>query len=109
MILFVISWIALVLTGIKFCNFVSDTAFNKENSIALRGICSIEIMLGQYSYEIYLFHPVMIKILRPWIENNIAYTASVIGVTILVSFIYRKCANILNHFVKTGIDKMVFE
>lgn len=70
---------------------------------------SVSAWLGQYSYEIYLFHPVMIKILRPWIKNNIAYTASVIGMTILASFIYRKCTNILNHFVRTGINKRVFK
>ena len=46
MILFVISWIALVLTGIKFCNFISDTAFNKENSIVLEEYVPLKLCWG---------------------------------------------------------------
>lgn len=46
MISIVFLWLTLVLTGIKYNQEISNTAFNLNNSIALRGICSIEIMIG---------------------------------------------------------------
>ena len=47
--------------------------------------------LGKYSYEIFLLHPLFIKLLRPWIENDIMYSLTVIGATVLTSYIYRIC------------------
>ncbi len=46
MFVIVLLWIVLILIGIKFNKNVSYTAFTLDNSMALRGICSIEIMMG---------------------------------------------------------------
>lgn len=39
-------WISLILIGTKYNKNINDIAFTMNNSIALRGICSIEIMMG---------------------------------------------------------------
>lgn len=44
--------------------------------------------LGKYSYEIYLWHPLLIGIVRPWIENDVVYVLAVIVGTILAAFVY---------------------
>lgn len=54
---------------------------------------SVSIWLGKYSYEIFLFHPLFIDTLRPWIGDDIVYTLLVIGITILASYIYKICWN----------------
>lgn len=48
----------------------------------------ISVWLGKYSYEIFLFHPLLISILRPWVENDVFYAVMVIVGTILVAYIY---------------------
>lgn len=47
------------------------------------------IWLGRYSYEIFLFHPLFINIFREKIENNIIYSCTVLGTTILASYIFK--------------------
>lgn len=46
MISIIFLWLALILIGLKSNKNVSDTAFAISNTMALRGICSIEIMMG---------------------------------------------------------------
>lgn len=52
---------------------------------------SVSVWLGKCSYEIFLFHPLFIRILRPWIKNDVIYSFLVIGITILVSYLYILC------------------
>lgn len=51
----------------------------------------VSIWLGRYSYEIFLFHPLFINILRPWIKNNVIYSLMVIGFTVMASYLYGIC------------------
>ncbi len=47
MAVIVILWLILIFVGIRYVNVSDDIiAFDKDSSLALRGICSIEIMLG---------------------------------------------------------------
>ena len=46
LIIIIFLWLILILEGIKHNKNVSDTAFTLDTSMALRGICSIEIMIG---------------------------------------------------------------
>lgn len=46
MFFIVLLWVTLALIGIKYNQEISDSAFTLNNSIALRGICCIEIMIG---------------------------------------------------------------
>ncbi|MBD5536382.1 MAG: acyltransferase [Lachnospiraceae bacterium] len=60
----------------------------------------ISVWLGKYSYEIFLFHPLLISILRPWVKNDVFYAVMVIAGTILAAFIYRNCANSMKGLFK---------
>ena len=60
----------------------------------------ISVWLGKYSYEIFLFHPLLISILRPWVKNDVFYAIMVIAGTILAAFIYRNCANFMKGLFK---------
>ena len=55
--------------------------------------------LGKYSYEIYLIHPLLIKIMRPWIRNDVIYAWAVIASTVLISFVY---GEVLRKIMKYG-------
>lgn len=46
MILIIFLWFSLSFIGTKYSENIKDTAFTIDNTIALRGICAIEIMLG---------------------------------------------------------------
>lgn len=46
MIFLLLGWLLLIVVGIKYFAKKDVDALNKENSLALRGICAIEIMLG---------------------------------------------------------------
>lgn len=46
MIFIVLLWLVLIVVGIKYNKTASETAFTPDNSVALRGICAIEIMMG---------------------------------------------------------------
>lgn len=47
MAIIILLWLALVFAGIKYIEIAKDSiAFSRDNSLALRGICSIEIMMG---------------------------------------------------------------
>ena len=46
MICVIFLWLTLILVGIKSNKSMPDTAFTIDNTMALRGICSIEIMIG---------------------------------------------------------------
>lgn len=50
----------------------------------------VSLRLGQYSYEIFLFHPVFIKVLRPYIMNYLIYSFAVIAITIIAAVLYRE-------------------
>lgn len=49
--------------------------------------------LGKYSYEIFLFHPIFIGVLRELIGNNILFSIAVIVCTCLASCVYRFISN----------------
>lgn len=49
---------------------------------------AISNWLGKYSYEIYLIHPLLIGIMRPWIRNDVFYVLGVIAGTVLIAFVY---------------------
>ena len=60
----------------------------------------VSVWLGKYSYEIFLFHPLLISVLRPWVKNDVLYAVMVIAGTILAAFIYRNCANFIKGLFK---------
>ncbi len=66
---------------------------------------NISLWLGEYSYEIFLFHPVFISILRPWIKNDVIFAWAVIGITILASYLYGVCERKLMSIVKKNHRK----
>lgn len=51
MIVIVITWLSIILTGIQYNKNKSDAALSAANSTALRGICSFEIMIGHIGVE----------------------------------------------------------
>lgn len=65
--------------------FICLYRFNLTNGIA--------IWLGKYSYEIFLFHPFVFRELRPRIRDDVIFAFAAIGVTILVSYLYRIFGN----------------
>lgn len=52
---------------------------------------NVSAWLGKSSYQIFLFHPLFINTLRPWIRNDVIYSFLVMGVTILASYVYILC------------------
>ncbi|MCH5248450.1 MAG: acyltransferase family protein [Lachnospiraceae bacterium] len=58
--------------------------------------------LGKYSYEIFLFHPILIAVLRPYIDNNAVYALLVIALTIIAASIY--C--IFSDFIREKMKQM---
>lgn len=61
---------------------------------------SVSMWLGEYSYEIFLFHPLFINILRSRIRNDMVYSFAVIGATILASYIYGVCESKLESMME---------
>lgn len=59
----------------------------------------VSTWLGKYSYEVFLFHPMLINVLRPWIKNDVFYAVLILLGTILAAFLYRKCANLLQNML----------
>lgn len=46
MIIISLVWLTLILAGIRYNETVGDTALTKDNTMALRGICALEIVMG---------------------------------------------------------------
>lgn len=55
----------------------------------------VSLWLGRYSYEIFLFHPVFIALLRPYIINDVMYALLVISFTIIAAWVYRTFADLI--------------
>lgn len=58
----------------------------------------MSFFLGKYSFEIFVFHQLVIDIMRPYIENDILYSLFVILVTIMLAVLYRNIANRFKNF-----------
>lgn len=52
--------------------------------------------LGKYSYEIFLVHPTVISLLRPYIQNDLLYSVYVLAISVAFAIMYRTCTRILN-------------
>lgn len=63
------------------------------------------VWLGKYSYEIFLFHPLLIRTLRPWIKSNMFFSVMVITGTILVAFMYRNYVEFMKGLFKATRTK----
>lgn len=53
----------------------------------------VTMWLGKHSYEIYLFHILIIGNLRPYIKNDVLFAYSVVALTLFTSFVYKKCVD----------------
>lgn len=61
---------------------------------------AVSMWLGKYSYEIFLFHPVFIAVLRPYIINDVLYAVLVIAVTIIAATAYCLCEKRIYYGIK---------
>lgn len=91
--------------GLLIARNIASVVFTIILIIFLHWFClgnKITIWLGKYSYEIFLLHPLFIEILRPWIETDIVYAFSVIGLTVLSFYMYKELVkNLKNSVIKS--------
>lgn len=100
--LFFVEWGVI---GLLIARNIASVVFTIILIIFLHWFClgnKITIWLGKYSYEIFLLHPLFIEILRPWIETDIVYAFSVIGLTVLSFYMYKELVkNLKNSVIKS--------